>query len=73
MKAEERPSLREPLSARMWKLQKLEILKKCRFRCVICREQFGASRLIIKHLAFPGVSRSNEIQGWKVFCTSCLQ
>lgn len=72
MKAEERPTLKEPLSRRMWKLQRENLFKKYGYRCCICRESFGASKLTVKHLSYPGPERSSELNGFRVFCFLCL-
>ena len=66
-------SERDPLSYKSWRAQRLAIMKSNNFRCCLCRQGFGAARLTVRHLSFPGTERGNEWRGWRLFCFSCLE
>ena len=70
--AEQQQALARVLGRPAWKRIRSAIMIQNSFRCAICRQQFGASNLIVKHLSRPGVERPNELKGLILFCVKCL-
>ena len=60
------------LGTRAWKRIRTALMIKSAFRCCLCKGQFGASFLVIKHLSRPSRERRSELAGFRVFCSSCL-
>ena len=65
--------LSKVLGAGAWRRIKTALHIECSFRCCLCRKQYGASFLAIRHLSAGTPKRDlNLLKGLRVFCLSCL-